>query len=208
MLGSNAAQPSSSPVARAPTYRKPRWRPTARRSGENSTRCYGGQWSFGNATFAQDASRHPSPRSPGETPDAPQLEDRIVINAVRHGTWRFTDPGGGDAAVASTGRFVVRAPWRSTRITTAPGTRVTVLVVPVEELGRDVAEKSPTGSLASPEARVLMAHVATVGEVIDGLSAQGLAATRDALVELARGRCVAGSTTPSRRLRPRSPARP
>lgn len=123
----------------------------------------------------------------GGIPDAPELEDRLVINAVRHGTWRFTDPAGGDAAVASTGRFVVRAPWRSTRIATAPGTLATVLVVPAAELGRNAAEKSPTGSLASPEARVLMAHVATVGEVIDGLSAQGVGASRDALVELARG---------------------
>jgi AraC family transcriptional activator of tynA and feaB len=123
----------------------------------------------------------------GGIPDAPQLEDRLVINAVRQGMWRFTDPGGGDAAVASSGRFVVRAPWRSTRITTAPGTRATVLVVPAEEIGRNTAEGFPTGSLASPEARVLMAHVATVGEVIDGLSAQGLGATRDALVELSRG---------------------
>lgn len=117
------------------------------------------------------------------------LNDRVVLHFAQWGTWQFNRANGrGDTLEASRGQFVARLNDPAWLFGVGPGTRSTVLVLPATaELRSLVAGRPVAGPTASAQMRVLMAHVATVRETLDDLSEAGVAAARNAMIELTKG---------------------
>ncbi|MGW2373462.1 MULTISPECIES: helix-turn-helix domain-containing protein [Kitasatospora] len=73
-----------------------------------------------------------------------------------------------------------------------------VLIMPASVLGPLIRDRLVTGSVASAEARLLLAHMSLVSEAFAGLTPGGARAAHDALIELVKGllRGQADSTEP------------
>jgi AraC-like DNA-binding protein len=115
--------------------------------------------------------------------------DRVILHVGRRGSWHFSRASGrGDALEAGRGQFVARLNDPAWLFGVGPGTRSTVLVLPATpELRSLVASRPVAGPATSAQMRVLMAHVAAVQETLDDLSEAGVAAARNAMIELTRG---------------------
>lgn len=117
-----------------------------------------------------------------ETGTSPSTDGMLRLFAVRRGAWTLRY--GRDAVALDAGRFLVRHSTGLVGFETVPYTSGVTVGVPAEA----VATVTPMiGSVATPEMRLLLAYANLLQDTIGDLTATGVDAARNALVELARG---------------------
>ncbi|MFD2421755.1 helix-turn-helix domain-containing protein [Amycolatopsis pigmentata] len=129
-----------------------------------------------------------------------QDEDRVLIHVLRRGAWQFAGPRGGEVSVPA-GHFIVRATGTA-RFLVKPRTTATVLILPGPVLRPLLRERHLVGPADSPEVRVLLAHAGMLEATLGELTPAGVRASRDALVELAKGLAGQGFDDHEPRLAP------
>jgi AraC-like DNA-binding protein len=115
------------------------------------------------------------------------LNDRMVLHLVRQGEWRFVRSPERGTTVVPANQFVLRHNDPSWRFEVEPHTTARVLILPTRELRPLVGDRVIVGPADSPEVRLLNAHVDVLGLVLNDLSASGVAAAREAMIELVKG---------------------
>jgi len=103
-------------------------------------------------------------------------DDHVRLWIVHRGTWRFEEPGGAG---------------RLSHFSAAPHTLVQVLVLPAAEV-RPGRGGPASGPADTAEVRLLTAHAAMVGRMLDRLGPTGVDAARSTLAELARAAAGGG----------------
>ncbi|MFE1434038.1 helix-turn-helix domain-containing protein [Streptomyces griseoaurantiacus] len=126
-------------------------------------------------------------------------QDHVRLWIVDRGSWRFGLPGGTEHTVPA-GRLLMQT-GRLTHFAASPGSAVRILVLPAAEI-RHGPDRAASGPGDTPEARLLTAHAATVGRMLDDLGPAGLDAARDTLAELARAVVRGGADDREPRLSP------
>lgn len=126
-------------------------------------------------------------------------DDHVRLWIVHRGTWWLGEPGGTERT-APAGRVLVQT-GRLSHFAAAPRTAVRMLVLPAAEIrhGRGRTSSGPGGTA---EVRLLTAHAAAVGRMLDRLGPAGLDAARDTLAELARAVVLGGVDDVEPRLSP------
>lgn len=129
--------------------------------------------------FTRFVGRPSGAREPG---------DRVLVHLMSEGSWRFVglDRRGGSATVTA-GSFLARRNGAPALFDVAPGSRATVLILPTSVLDGARDTRQILGSNDSAAMRVLRAHARMVRETVRELGGPAVLASRDALVELARG---------------------
>ncbi|BET45296.1 MULTISPECIES: helix-turn-helix domain-containing protein [Streptomyces] len=116
-------------------------------------------------------------------------DDHVRLWIVHRGTWRFEEPGGAEHT-APAGRLLVQR-GRLSSFSADPHTVVQVLVLPAAEV--QSARGGPvSGPADAAEVRLLTAHAAMVGRMLDRLAPAGVDAARGTLAELARAAAGGG----------------
>ncbi|GAA3773232.1 helix-turn-helix domain-containing protein [Streptomyces coacervatus] len=116
---------------------------------------------------------------------SPQRDDQVLMHVVRRHAWSFTRRRDGELTVAA-GHFMLQRSGPPT-FEVARHTSAKVLILPASALGPLTAERLITGSAASAEMRLLLAHVNLVGETVQDLTPAGAQAAQHALIELVKG---------------------
>jgi AraC-like DNA-binding protein len=126
-------------------------------------------------------------------------DDHVRLWIVHRGAWRLGEPGGAEHT-APAGRVLVQT-GRLSHFAAAPRTAVRMLVLPAAEIrhGRGRTASGPGGTA---EVRLLTAHAAAVGRMLDRLGPAGLDAARATLAELARAVVLGGVDDVEPRLSP------
>ncbi|MGI5460811.1 helix-turn-helix domain-containing protein [Streptomyces sp. CA-249302] len=112
-------------------------------------------------------------------------DDQVLMHVVRRHTWSFSRRRDGELAVPA-GHFMVQRSGPPT-FETARNTTATVLILPASAVGPLIGDRLIAGSAASPETRLLLAHVDMVDETAADLTPVGAQAARNALIELVKG---------------------
>ena len=111
----------------------------------------------------------------------------VIMHLMRHGSWRFGSPDGRGADVTVTaGSFIARHDGPPS-LFDSRGSTSDLLFLPARAVAPLAAGRPILGSARSAEARVRTAHARTARETAPDLTPTGLGATRDALLELAKG---------------------
>jgi AraC-like DNA-binding protein len=116
---------------------------------------------------------------------AQDSDGQVLMHVVRHNVWRFTRRREGELAI-SAGRFVLQRSGPPTS-EIARDTAATVLILPSSGLGPQIQDRLITGSAASAEMRLLLAHVHLIDQTLRELTSSGAQAAHNALVELVKG---------------------
>lgn len=116
-------------------------------------------------------------------------DDHVRLWIVHRGTWRFEETGGAEHT-APAGRLLVQT-GRLSHFSAAPHTLVQVLVLPAAEV-RPGRGGPASGPADTAEVRLLTAHAAMVGRMLDRLRPAGIDAARGTLAELARAAAGGG----------------
>ncbi|MFG2953676.1 helix-turn-helix domain-containing protein [Streptomyces sp. NPDC048291] len=114
--------------------------------------------------------------------------DEIRLYVGLRGAVALQDPHdqGGDAYV-SAGTYFMHHVVAENHFRTTPVIGTRIFIFPGDALRPLVAGKPRAGQAASPAAQILMAHTSMVQRTVSGLSPAGAHASRNALLELARG---------------------
>lgn len=112
-------------------------------------------------------------------------DDQVVMHVVQHRSWTFSRPRNSEVVVPA-GNFMLQRTGLPT-FEEARHTLAKVLIVPASVLGPLIRDRLVTGSAASAEARLLLAHMSLVAKSFAGLTSAGAQAAHDALVELVKG---------------------
>ncbi|MFF4507488.1 helix-turn-helix domain-containing protein [Streptomyces sp. NPDC001401] len=116
---------------------------------------------------------------------SPQRDDQVLMHVVRRHTWSFTRRRDGRLTVPA-GQFMLQRSGPPT-FEVAQHTTAKVLILPAQALGPPAPDRLITGSAASAEMRLLLAHVNLVGETVQDLTPAGARAAHNALIELVKG---------------------
>ncbi len=109
----------------------------------------------------------------------------LHIYSVRRGVWTLRQ--GAKSVVVGAGQFLAVSAARTSGYETAPDTTAAAVRLPLDSVGGSGRPVTLTGSAGTRELRLLMAHAQLLHETVEGLTAIGANAARNALVELARG---------------------
>ncbi|WP_210570818.1 helix-turn-helix domain-containing protein [Streptomyces sp. GESEQ-4] len=114
--------------------------------------------------------------------------DEIRLYVGLRGAVALQDPHdqGGDAYV-SAGTYFMHHVVTENHFHTTPEIGTRIFIFPGDALRHLVAGKPRIGRATSPAAQVLMAHTSMVQRVVSGLSPAGAHASRNAMLELAKG---------------------
>ncbi|MEU2777629.1 helix-turn-helix domain-containing protein [Streptomyces sp. NPDC007162] len=114
--------------------------------------------------------------------------DEIRLYVGLRGAVALQDPHdqGGDAHV-SAGTYFMHHVVTENHFHTTPEIGTRIFIFPGDALRHLVAGKPRVGRAASPAAQILMAHTTMVQRVVSGLSPAAAHASRNALLELAKG---------------------
>ncbi|MDH6604837.1 AraC-like DNA-binding protein [Streptomyces sp. SAI-208] len=114
--------------------------------------------------------------------------DEIRLYVGLRGAVTLQDPHdqGGDAYV-SAGSYFAHHVVTENHFHTTPEIGTRIFIFPGDALRHLVVGKPRIGRADSPAAQILMAHTSMVQRVVGGLSAAGAHASRNALLELAKG---------------------
>ncbi|MFJ8487456.1 helix-turn-helix domain-containing protein [Streptomyces sp. NPDC094038] len=114
--------------------------------------------------------------------------DEIRLYVGLRGAVALQDPHdqGGDAYV-SAGTYFVHHVVAENHFHTTPVIGTRIFIFPGDALRPLVAGKPRAGQATSPAAQILMAHTSMVQRTVSGLSPAGAHASRNALLELAKG---------------------
>ncbi|MFG1608419.1 helix-turn-helix transcriptional regulator [Actinoplanes sp. NPDC049265] len=118
-------------------------------------------------------------RTADETGDT---EDQVQLWAVHRGRWTLAGPG----ATVPGGGFLLRPGGRRSGFEVGRHTAAQVLRLPRDLLESLLGGRTVTGPVTSAEVRVLLAHVGAVHDTLGELTAPGVRAAHDALIELVR----------------------
>ncbi|GIJ50934.1 transcriptional regulator [Virgisporangium aliadipatigenens] len=111
-------------------------------------------------------------------------DDTLRLHVVRRGAWTLRY--GREDVTLGAGHMMVRRPTGLTGFEMVPFTSGATIGLSAETIGRTVAEPI-VGDVTRPEMRLLLAHASMLQDTIDHLTASGVDAARNALVELVRG---------------------
>jgi AraC family transcriptional regulator, positive regulator of tynA and feaB len=124
----------------------------------------------------------------GVTAGAGDADARALIHLMRRGAWHFTGTGGRAARVTvPSGHFIARHNGDPSLFSVDPGAAASVLIMPASVLTASNGDRPLVGSMQAAEVRLLTAYAGMVGEAVRDLTAGGVRAARDALLELVRG---------------------
>ena len=114
--------------------------------------------------------------------------DEIRLYVGLRGAVALRDPHdhGGDAYV-SAGTYFIHHVVAENHFHTTPEIGTRIFIFPGDALRSLVAGKPRAGQAVSPAAQILMAHTSMVQRTVSGLSPAGAHASRNALLELAKG---------------------
>jgi len=116
----------------------------------------------------------------------PKFEHQVRMFVVRRGTWtRDGSRNRGDQTL-STGEFVLEHTDQKSRYETVPDTTAKLFVLPAAIFNPLLGNRITIGSAASAEMRLLVAYSDMLHESVAGLSAAGVEAIRNSLLELAK----------------------
>ncbi|MFE5586225.1 helix-turn-helix domain-containing protein [Kitasatospora sp. NPDC056531] len=123
-------------------------------------------------------------------------DDRVLVPVARHRLRSFSRPRDSEVVVRAGNVVFQRGGLPASE--EAGRTSARVLITPASVLAPLIRDRLVTGSAASAEARLLLAHMSLVAENFAGLTPVGARAAHDALVELVKGvlRGRADSTEP------------
>ncbi len=117
----------------------------------------------------------------------PDHHDREVrLYAVHHGSLTLDDPDNRGRHVIPAGGFALQHVRRSVHFETSSSFRMQVLALPAEPLAPLLRGQLRTGSIATAEVRLLLAHARTAQQSIQELGPAGGWAVRNSLLELTR----------------------
>ncbi|GAA2329791.1 helix-turn-helix domain-containing protein [Streptomyces violaceusniger] len=114
------------------------------------------------------------------------VEDQFRMQVVRRGAWTVGDPRARDEQTVPAGQFLLRHVGRPSHFESAPHTTAKLLFLPAANLTPLLGNRSITGSVDSPELRLLVAHTNTVHATMADLGPAGVHAAYSALIELAK----------------------
>lgn len=124
----------------------------------------------------------------GVTAGAGDTDARVLIHLMRRGAWRFAGTGRRAATVTvAGGQFIARHNGDPSWFGVDPGAAAKVLIMPASVLPASTGDRPVVGSVRAAEVRLLTAYAGMVGETLGDLTAGGVRAARDALLELVRG---------------------
>lgn len=112
-------------------------------------------------------------------------DDQMLMHVIRQNTWRFTRRREGELAVP-TGNFMIQRSGPAT-FEVARHATARVLILPSSAIGPLIRDQLITGSAASAEMRLLLAHVNLVDQTVQDLTPAGAEAAHNALIELFKG---------------------
>jgi AraC family transcriptional activator of tynA and feaB len=130
------------------------------------------------------------------------VEDRIVLHVMQNSAIHFARPRDRGGPTVSAGQFIAwrtSSPWHASF---GPRTATKMLILPEAYLRALVGDRSVVEPADSAEMRVLMAYANMVGSIVKDLTATGVQAARDALIELVKGVLSQGVDGNERRLAP------
>jgi AraC family transcriptional regulator, positive regulator of tynA and feaB len=131
-----------------------------------------------------------------------KFDQQVRMFVVRRGAWtRDGSRNRGDQTL-STGEFVLEHTDRKSRYETAPDTTAKLFVLPAAILSPLLGNRITIGSAASAEVRLLVAYSDMLHETVADLSAAGVEATRNSLLELAKAVAIGGFDDTEPRLLP------
>ncbi|MEV8510350.1 helix-turn-helix domain-containing protein [Actinoplanes sp. NPDC051475] len=129
-------------------------------------------------------------------------EDHVRLWLVSRGEWALGDSREDSELTVPAGGFVLRHVGRLSHFATPPHTTAQVFVLPGAALTPLLRGRVVTGSVASAEVRLLVAHAGMVHRTLPALGPAGVEAARDTLVELARAVARHGLDAADPRLAP------
>lgn len=138
----------------------------------------------------------------GPRSTAHHLDDRVLVHVLGQGEWRFVDPRGRAETAVPAGQFIVRHNGPPVRFEMEPRTTAKVLILPASQLRPLIRDQAIVGSADSPELRLLTAYTKVVDETVNDLSAAGVRAARNSLIELVKGVLVQAFDDSEPRLAP------
>jgi AraC family transcriptional activator of tynA and feaB len=131
-----------------------------------------------------------------------EFEQQVRMFVVRRGAWtRDGSRNRGDQTL-SAGEFVLEHTERKSRYETVPDTTAKLFVLPAAILDPLLGNRITIGSAASAEMRLLVAYSDMLHETVADLSAAGVEATRNSLLELAKAVAIGGFDDVEPRLLP------
>ncbi|KAK1185508.1 helix-turn-helix domain-containing protein [Streptomyces sp. NBS 14/10] len=115
------------------------------------------------------------------------LDDRVLVHVMERGAWRFVRPRNRGETSIPAGQFIVRHNGPPARFEVEPRTTAKILILPASQLRPLIRDRATVGPADLPELRLLTAYAKIVEANLDDLTAVGVRAARNSLIELVKG---------------------